>query len=670
MANIHFVVIQGDDKGIAGWSTAGSRGDSRANRWDTLLDTALKSIMCDGRWQANAKVSIFVGRDSLHLSGEVQDAVMQVVKEQADGRQVRSPATTRNWEETLWRHRYQDRKGLEWKAAPDSEWHGTCQDHLLRNLSTFLQEVAPPGQSSGIILDYQDYDLTYDRVKALGSVRGQRDVSPDHTLFVFLGGAHGFDSNDDRNRCFIQAVKRLVVLQIPRSATVNLCEYKGRPEKFTSVNAASFVKVEHARGVVDQVILGLQEYKGSRFAIGCPSIRRPQPPAAAAPHSTEAPWSKKRAEISESGTQTESGVEPTPAIVAQAPWRTASGRKVDKVDSNSQTEPTQASTVNGWPARQSRSEGPSAHVEAVDGASATSSSSEKATKASAPVRSMSPKSATWITDGEYSPGRDHDPENDEGSSSREITVNESGEGGSAQVPECWEEEEPNEEDEDEENEEDGAAQEEGKEEQEEREEEVEEEESEEAEEEAPADDEEGEGDPESTEQPAEEDLQLDKHSTDSTALELDAQAEQWQVLEKKEDRPPEKSSAAAPAASRSQKEEQPVEPKKDSEKEPPSWAERLRKNLPQSKPAIPKAQAPVPWRKPRTPLPEWMKKAVAQAPARASLSKAPQEQRALQSAHLGLRQGGHLSTEKTESTTGCSLASSETKSNSSLSGSK
>jgi hypothetical protein len=70
---VHYCIFQGDDTGVGGWSR--DEG-GRRNRWDTLLDTALKCLMMDGEWPRDVRVSIFVGADAVHLTGEIQSLIM------------------------------------------------------------------------------------------------------------------------------------------------------------------------------------------------------------------------------------------------------------------------------------------------------------------------------------------------------------------------------------------------------------------------------------------------------------------------------------------------------------------------------------------------------------------------------------------------------------------
>jgi len=85
-------------------------------------------------------------------------------------------------------------------------------------------------------------------------------------VYVLLGGAHGFDGEDDDDGSFFQAIigrfeRRLGIESVVR---VDICEGRsGEPSPvFPLSKVASFVSTEHARGVLWRAVAGLEALRG------------------------------------------------------------------------------------------------------------------------------------------------------------------------------------------------------------------------------------------------------------------------------------------------------------------------------------------------------------------------------------------------------------------------
>lgn len=245
----HFCIFQGDDRGTNGWSL---EDGSRRGRWDTLLDSMLKCVMMDGQWNADVSCSLFVGADAVHVTGAVQSVLMRPIGNLGKGGRTRyAPATVHAWEEALWNNYGTNRPGLVWEL--DRNRAPNKQQRLLERLDEFLRDA--PSDSVAIVLDYRNVDATYEELKAKGVDR-QPHAS---TVYLLLGGAHGFDGKDDRNSGFFEAVVGVFAKRLGqhRVARVNLCE-PGDTAKFTASKVAAFLSVEHSRGMLGRVVAGLR----------------------------------------------------------------------------------------------------------------------------------------------------------------------------------------------------------------------------------------------------------------------------------------------------------------------------------------------------------------------------------------------------------------------------
>ncbi|CAE8657795.1 unnamed protein product [Polarella glacialis] len=257
--SLHFCIFQLDEQGLGGWSL---EAGGKNGRWDTLLLGLLQCLMMDGQWLQNVCASAFVGPDAIHVSGDVQGLVMRSLGQGSDGKDFYQPATVKAWEETLWSARGQDSKGLSWQTAteqPESKYEARAT--LLTRLDEMLEQLPADG-GARVLAFAASGDTTYDELKARGVGRQPYKGR----LFVLLGGAHGFDGDDDRDGgAFFDAVLgRFAARFGPTSvARVNLCEpgapkSKGKAAVFPLSKVAGFVSVEHARGALASAVSGIQ----------------------------------------------------------------------------------------------------------------------------------------------------------------------------------------------------------------------------------------------------------------------------------------------------------------------------------------------------------------------------------------------------------------------------
>jgi len=263
-AGLHFCIFQGDAEGLDGWSL---EDGSMQNRWDTLLDGLLKCLMMDGAWPLEVRASAFVGGDALHLSGEVQSLAMPVAGQREDGRAMYQPATVRNWEEALWRARGQDLPGLCWRrrtVQPDaSDSRAEARARLLDNLDEVL--ACSSGPVAVLVFTPVGARVTYDELKAngknsagCGGVHHVRDlITP---VFVVLGGAHGFDGDDDKDGgAFLDAVLARFIARFGPACVLRLSLGEnggGVAPKFPLSKVAAFLSVEYACGGFARAVEG------------------------------------------------------------------------------------------------------------------------------------------------------------------------------------------------------------------------------------------------------------------------------------------------------------------------------------------------------------------------------------------------------------------------------
>jgi hypothetical protein len=222
--------------------------------------------MVDGKWPREVRVSIFNGGDAIHMNGAIQPLIMKELPYLKDnGQPMYSPATTHAWEEALWEKRLklQDHPGLKWDLDPRREGRGNSEKPaegsgraaLLSKLGGFIeQEVSD--DSAVMVLDYRDVDSTYDGLK----IRGTKKEATAKTVYVLLGGAHGFNGKDDKDSKFFNEILALFKSRVGnRLARVNLCEGEDDTAKFTASSVAAFLAVEYHRGTLGHAVSGLED---------------------------------------------------------------------------------------------------------------------------------------------------------------------------------------------------------------------------------------------------------------------------------------------------------------------------------------------------------------------------------------------------------------------------
>jgi len=289
--------FQGDEQGLDSFDL---ENGCRKNRWDTLLDALLKSMMMDGEWPREAKGYIFAGPDLIAMDGNVQPLAMPesgLFKE--DGRKRYSPTTVRSWEAMLHDNCpvYHPeaplrREGLRWELGyrePGKRRHNRHIDDARWNLMMRLDGVIKSEASETSIvlcLDYKGNDIvSYDALKAEGAQALARGMASNvSNVFFLIGGAHGFDGkNDDDDGNFIKAVleafKRggvpshhilTVTLATDRELNPRLAP------KFTAAKVAAYLAVDYARDELRKICLGVEaRAKRSMGCMGAPAKLAP-----------------------------------------------------------------------------------------------------------------------------------------------------------------------------------------------------------------------------------------------------------------------------------------------------------------------------------------------------------------------------------------------------------
>lgn len=273
----HFCIIQDDDEGLSGWSL---EDGSQQNRWDTLLEGLLKSLVMDGKWPVDARASAFVGPDAVHLTGDVQRLVMQPNGVHADGRTAYLPATLRAWEEVLWRSRSGSSSSISsstqgsgnaevplyWRCSENLlDSQGRSRHRLLEHLDDVFAEA--PDESVALVFCPEGADATYEQLKVLGRRVGRPVRSA--RVFLLLGGAHGFDNNDDRD-CDDESLLSAILGRFAARfgphhiIRVSLCEdgpagaALAREARFPLAKMAGFLGVEYACGSLSDAIAGME----------------------------------------------------------------------------------------------------------------------------------------------------------------------------------------------------------------------------------------------------------------------------------------------------------------------------------------------------------------------------------------------------------------------------
>eukprot|EP00931_Biecheleriopsis_adriatica_P078669 TRINITY_DN52096_c0_g1_i1.p1 TRINITY_DN52096_c0_g1~~TRINITY_DN52096_c0_g1_i1.p1 ORF type:complete len:520 (+),score=120.66 TRINITY_DN52096_c0_g1_i1:66-1562(+) len=247
--SLHFCIIQSDELGLDGWSL---EAGSKHRRWDTLLLGLLQSFMMDGQWLQDVVVTVFIGADVIHANSDVQQLVMRKMGGGRDGKPFYQPATVKAWEETLWNARGQEGSGLRWQVTPGKSMsQSEARRSLLENVDQFLQQEA---DGAGVIALTARADMTYDELKE----RGRSRTSNLTKLFVLMGGAHGFDGEDDQDGgAFLDALLNRFSARFGAGKVAQISLSDSPEVVFPLSKVTSFVSVEHARGDLKMVAAGL-----------------------------------------------------------------------------------------------------------------------------------------------------------------------------------------------------------------------------------------------------------------------------------------------------------------------------------------------------------------------------------------------------------------------------
>ncbi|CAK0790251.1 unnamed protein product [Prorocentrum cordatum] len=271
----------GGEQGVEGWAL--DRG-SVQNRWDALLDGLLQGVMMDGGWPQEVRASVFVGPDTVDLSGQVQEWSMPVVAGRRHGKAaVFQPVTFQSWEDALWWSRGRaGLPGLEWRLAPAApESLASARRQQLEGLRAELARL--PEAAAVLVFTPARPDVSYDQLRDLGERRSPRPGC----VYVLMGGAHGFDDSDDRDGAFAAEVLAAFSERFGDDRVVRVSLGAGEPSrdesepKFTLASVASFVSVEHTRGALRQAIAGVDAYRNKTrkacWAWWLPSLPTPPP---------------------------------------------------------------------------------------------------------------------------------------------------------------------------------------------------------------------------------------------------------------------------------------------------------------------------------------------------------------------------------------------------------
>lgn len=241
-ARLHFCIFQGDSEGASGWTL---QQGSLQNRWDVILDGLLKSVMMDGEWPRDIFASAFVGADVVHISGAVQEQVMPIVGYK-DGKAQYQPATFKAFEETLWRSLHSPppspSRGLEWHRDGGG---GACgaeaRRRQLEAVDAMLAETAGAKAiafSTRRAVQYQD----------LLSSRSASCKEP-QTIYLLLGGAHGFDGKDDVDSSHEDALLQRFRAKLGDDNVVSVrLGSSSAVSKFSLANVVSWLRVEDVQG--------------------------------------------------------------------------------------------------------------------------------------------------------------------------------------------------------------------------------------------------------------------------------------------------------------------------------------------------------------------------------------------------------------------------------------
>lgn len=253
--SLHFCIFQAGSRGLDSWSLeAGCKND----RWDTILLGLLQCVMMDGQWLQDVAASAFVGPDVVHVSGVIQSLVMRELGRGTDGQSFYQPATVKAWEEMLWQAQSCNFSGLHWWRGPPTPQAEAARVSLLEHVDKVLESA--PVNAVVLAFTVGGVQATYDELKMRGASSAMAKAE---RVYVLLGGAHGFDGQDDRDSSFFEAVLERFEqrLGIGSLARVSLCEGGAIDAIFPLSKVTSFVSTEHARGALWKAVAGLESLR-------------------------------------------------------------------------------------------------------------------------------------------------------------------------------------------------------------------------------------------------------------------------------------------------------------------------------------------------------------------------------------------------------------------------
>eukprot|EP00439_Symbiodinium_sp_Y106_P036570 s1909_g4.t1 len=238
---LHFCIFQAEEQGLSGWTL---EQGSLQNRWDVILDGLLKAVMMDGQWPRDVAAHAFVGADAVHITGAIQEQVMPIVGYKA-GRAQYQPATPKAFEETLWRSCEEEGlQGIRWELGGAKESLEDAKEAQLANLDALLSEI----KAAGTAIAFATKDARGSYGDLLRSSQASRGLV--ETLFLLLGGAHGFDGLDDVDGSHQEAILNRFRDHLGDSgvACLVLGSSLEDPPKLSLANVVSFLRVEDLQG--------------------------------------------------------------------------------------------------------------------------------------------------------------------------------------------------------------------------------------------------------------------------------------------------------------------------------------------------------------------------------------------------------------------------------------
>lgn len=261
----HFCLFQCDRSGARSWSLE----DGRQKRWDVLLHTLLECLMVDDSWPQEICASLFVGADSLQVSGAVQSLAMPEIGQCQDGTPKFRPATIQAWEDLLLTYKGHSTTGLRWRLRPPCGTLYAAQETMLQNLDIELQSA--PAGSVAFLLGIGS-GPTYEDLKARGL--GRRPKA--RRVFLLLGGATGFDGRGDTDGTFVHEILERCAARLGAAhvtAVALRCVASVSTAQLTVPKLAAFLSTEYSMGALDTAVAGFEAGSegttGSRIRVSC-----------------------------------------------------------------------------------------------------------------------------------------------------------------------------------------------------------------------------------------------------------------------------------------------------------------------------------------------------------------------------------------------------------------